>query len=184
MYVQRPMSAIPPSVQAVLDLFSGALSEVRFADVDASGLTTLASEVEAAAMEVEARQADLNTARDTLNQRQEGLLLRVQRALAYARVYAESDPELTQRLNAISLPRAAKRPRAEPAATTSEPRRKSRTEAATGPSEELAAEPALPAEAETSELSGAPEPKIRKGKRRESARTVSADEGEADALQL
>ena len=37
------------------------------------------------------------------------LLQRAQRALAYVRVYAESDPTLTASLEAIGLPRATRR---------------------------------------------------------------------------
>ena len=44
-----------------------------------------------------------------MQEKQEALLLRAQRALAYARVYAESDTTLTASLEAIGLPRATRR---------------------------------------------------------------------------
>ena len=95
-------------MQAVVALFKGPLAGVRFADVDATGLTGLAAEVSAAAAEVEQQEAKLSTLRQGLAQRQEALLSLAQQALAYARVYAENDEELSAKLNAISLPRAAK----------------------------------------------------------------------------
>jgi hypothetical protein len=102
------MSSTPEAVQAVLELFKGPLADVRFADVDASGLETVAVEVERAAAAVQEQEAHLAALRLSLGERQEALLSLAQKALAYARVYAESDDALSARLNAISLPRAAK----------------------------------------------------------------------------
>jgi hypothetical protein len=102
------MTSTPEAVQAVLALFKGPLSDVRFADVDASGLESVAVEVERAAAAVQEQEANLAALRLSLGERQEALLSLAHRALAYARVYAESDEALSARLNAISLPRAAK----------------------------------------------------------------------------
>lgn len=102
------MSSTPDAVQAVLELFKGPLSDVRFADVDASGLESVAAEVERAAAAVQEQDAHLAALRLSLAERQDALLSLAHRALAYARVYAESDEALSARLNAISLPRAAK----------------------------------------------------------------------------
>lgn len=102
------MSSTPEAVQAVLDLFKGPLSDVRFADVDASGLESVAVEVERAAGAVQEQETHLAALRLSLGERQDALLSLAHRALAYARVYAESDETLSARLNAISLPRAAK----------------------------------------------------------------------------
>ena len=102
---------IPPSspaIQSVLDLFKGPLADVRFADVDAPGLASLAAEVESAAVEVTAHEAKLAELRQALGERQEALLVLAQRALAYARIYAESNDELLEELNRISLPRVSK----------------------------------------------------------------------------
>ena len=106
---------IPAPIQTVLALFTTSLADVRFADVDAEQLARLASDVEAAAETVAAAQATLDAAREALQDRQDALLHQAQRALAYARVYAESDESLSARLEAISLPRAARRSRAEEA---------------------------------------------------------------------
>jgi hypothetical protein len=111
-------STISAPLQGVLDVFATTLADVRFGDVDAATLAHLATEVAAAAGVVAAAQAALESARASLHERQEALLLAAQRALAYARVYAEADAALSARLDAINLPRAARRPRAEAAALT------------------------------------------------------------------
>ena len=104
--LRRPMS-LPPAVQSVLELFQGPLANVRFADVDAAGLASLAGEVDAAAAEVEAHEATLVELKQSLAQRQEALLALAQQALAYARVYAENnDEQLLDVIGAIALPRA------------------------------------------------------------------------------
>jgi hypothetical protein len=102
------MTSLPTPIQSILEIFKGALSNVRFADIDASGLATLAAEVETAAAEVQHHEAKLAELRQDLVQRQEALLVLAHQALAYARVYAENDEALLEELNRISLPRAAK----------------------------------------------------------------------------
>ena len=102
------MTTLLPSVLSVLELFKGPLASVRFADVDAEGLATLAADVQSAALDVESQEAKLAELRQNLAQRQESLLVLAQRALAYARVYAENNDELSEELNQISLPRAQK----------------------------------------------------------------------------
>ena len=102
------MTLLSPPVQAVLELFQGPLADVRFADVDAAGLAQLATEVEAAAASVAHQEALLGELRQSLTERQDALLLLAQRAVAYARVYAEHDEVLTEQLSRIALPRAGK----------------------------------------------------------------------------
>jgi hypothetical protein len=104
-----PMNAIHPAVQALLDLFATSLSDVRFADVDGPTLARCAGEVEAAAQAEAVARSALDAAHLALQEKQEALLQRTQRALAYARVYAESDPTLTASLDAIALPRVTRR---------------------------------------------------------------------------
>jgi hypothetical protein len=81
---------------------------VRFADIDAAGLTKLAADVSRVQEDVEAHEAKLVELKQTLAQRQEALQALAQQALAYARIYAEGDDALTAQLNDISLPRAVK----------------------------------------------------------------------------
>ena len=111
------MSSTPQAVLAVLELFKGPLAELRFADVDAKTLENLAAEVELAALAVQEQEAELAALRLSLGERQDALLSLAQRALAYARVYAENDETLSARLNAISLPRAVKPRKSERART-------------------------------------------------------------------
>ncbi|HSY25147.1 MAG TPA: hypothetical protein VK841_23640 [Polyangiaceae bacterium] len=105
--------AIPAPVQTILALFTTSLVDVRFADVDGPTLAHLAADVETAAESVAAAQAALDAARETLQTRQDALLQHAQRALAYARVYAEGDVALSQQLETISLPRPTRRARGE-----------------------------------------------------------------------
>lgn len=107
------MNPISGQVQAVLDLFASALVEVRFADLDAAALSRAASEVNVAAERVAAAQAALDDACAVLKERQNALLLQAQRALAYARVYAETDDALSTLVENISLPRSSRRTRTE-----------------------------------------------------------------------
>lgn len=102
------MTSLAQPVQAVVTLFEGPLAGVRFADVDAAGLSKLSAEVTGAASELERQEAALAQLRQDLAQRQEALLSLAQQALAYARIYAEGDDALTAELNAITLPRATK----------------------------------------------------------------------------
>jgi multidrug efflux pump subunit AcrA (membrane-fusion protein) len=104
--------AIPSPIQSLLDLFTTALADVRFADVDGQTLARVAADVEAAIAVVSSAEAALASAREALQERQEALLQQAQRALAYARVYAESDEALTERLGAIALPRGTRKGRA------------------------------------------------------------------------
>ncbi len=106
--LRGPMNSLSSPLQAVIDVFSGPLQGVRFADIDGEGLSSLASDVESLSSEAEALEAQLNGLREALAQRQETLLLLAQQALAYARIYAESDEALSAELNEIALPRATK----------------------------------------------------------------------------
>jgi hypothetical protein len=115
------MTSLSPQIQSVLELFKGPLASVRFADIDATGLANLAAEVEAVGSEAEEQEAKLAELRQDLAQKQEALLVLAQRALAYARVYAENDEPLLEELNRIALPRAAK-PRKPSAAKATHPR--------------------------------------------------------------
>lgn len=114
------MTSLPQPLQAVVALFEGPLSGVRFADVDATGLSRLAAELASMSAEVEQQEAKLLELRQGLAQRQEALVALSQRALAYARVYAEDDDELLAKLNDIALPRAtkARKPAAKAAAAS------------------------------------------------------------------
>jgi hypothetical protein len=166
------MTLLSPPVQAVLELFQGPLADVRCADVDAAGLATVAAEVESAAAAVAHQEAQLSELRQSLTERQDALLLLAQRALAYARVYAEHDEALSEQLARITLPRAAKprkasapKPEGVEAAVPAEPSTTESTASAT----EAPAEVEEGADASSAD---APPPALRNGKRRV-ARTLA-----------
>lgn len=100
---------ISPAMRALLEVFSTDLSEVKFPDVDAEVLEEAAGRVKAQAEAVAKAQAALEAARQVLGESQEALLQKGQRALAYARVFAEEDAALSTKLEAISLPRAGRK---------------------------------------------------------------------------
>jgi hypothetical protein len=105
------MDAIPTAIQTVLELFETTFADARFADIDTKTLARAAVDVQEVATVVASAQAALDSARGALQEQQDALLERVQRAIAYARVYAENDEGLIQRLNAITLPRPARKTR-------------------------------------------------------------------------
>ena len=118
-------------LQALLDIFATELVEVRFGDVDAQVLMKARDDVDRAAEALASAEALLAEARTNHQERQDAQVLLAQRALAYARVYAETNAALGERLDAIHLPRPSTRRRdaksdpAEPtmAATTEAPPR-------------------------------------------------------------
>ncbi len=133
-----------PAMAELLELFDGPLRGVSFPDVSRDALRALAGEVEASQAErdgqaamlaeaeevlaeaeaaVAAARAALRDAEAVVDERQRGLLARGQRALSYAKVFAETDPGLHAQLSAISLSRIAQRGRG--VASTREPRPRS-----------------------------------------------------------
>src|SRR5512140_2752731 len=104
---------IPAPVDQLLALFSSRLADVRFPDVDGASLARLAEQTHEARMALATAEAMVETANAALRDHQEELLRAAQRALAYARVYASADEALARELDAIALPRVARRARAE-----------------------------------------------------------------------
>ncbi len=98
-------SPINPGLQAVIELFDTELLALKFPDVDHAVLREAAAKVLTQAEAVAAAELALATAREALGDAQEALLGKCQRALAYARVYAEEDRELSRWLEAINLSR-------------------------------------------------------------------------------
>ncbi|QSQ21105.1 hypothetical protein JY651_38825 [Pyxidicoccus parkwayensis] len=120
MFDSNENDPISPALRALLELFATELNEVRFPDVDAEVLDDAAAVVREKAELVAKAQAALEAARQALHESQDALLLKGQRALAYARVFSEDNAELSAKLEGISLPRATRKsPRAE--GTAAEP---------------------------------------------------------------
>jgi hypothetical protein len=100
---------ITPPIAALMELFRSELQGVQFPDMDAAVLAAGAAEVHERAAEVARAEEALAAARSAMEQGQEALLQKAGRALAYARIYAETDEALTRKLEAIALPRLPRR---------------------------------------------------------------------------
>ena len=96
---------IPTAVKELLALFDGPLANLSFPDVNGEALREQAASVDAAVREVEAAAAAWAEAKRQVDARLEVLLQKAQRALAYARIYAEDKPELDATLAALVVPR-------------------------------------------------------------------------------
>jgi len=109
------MTAIPTDIQRVLDLFQGKLAPLSFGGLEANVLGRAADAVQAAASALEEAEKKAEQARLALAEKQEELATKAQRALAYARIYAEEDADLAADLEGIALSRAPRKPTAEDA---------------------------------------------------------------------
>lgn len=97
---------VPAPIQTVLELFENELAPLKFPDIDQSVLSEAAHAVYQHAEEVARAESTLAAAREALHESQEALLQKCQRAVAYARVYADEDAALCDKLEAIGLPRS------------------------------------------------------------------------------
>jgi truncated hemoglobin YjbI len=93
---------VPPFAREVLSLFREALAEVRFPSVDREVLESAAEAACAAQVEVEQLERTLADARARVVARVEALTELSQRALAYARIFAETDEALAEEVERIA----------------------------------------------------------------------------------
>ena len=105
----------PAFARQVIELYGGELAEVRFPDLDRAVLESARDELQHAQLEVERLEADLQAARNALDAEAGALNAKAERALAYAKIYAASDPELSARIAELT---GKKKP---PSAANSEP---------------------------------------------------------------
>ncbi len=120
-----PSPVLPPSLQDLVDLFQGPLQAVRFPDIDAERLMALVAEVGVAQEAVEEAEQLLAEAKREREERLEALVNKAHRALAYARVFAEEDQELSAKLATVNLPKSRKIPAGEaPSHQDAAPRRR------------------------------------------------------------
>ena len=115
-------SPISAGAQAVLELFDTELAQLKFPDVDQVVLGEAAARVLVQSEAVAAAEAALHAAREALADAQDALLGKCQRALAYARVYAEEDRALVRKLDGISLARTRAKAAPPSASEPAEPR--------------------------------------------------------------
>lgn len=106
-------AVLAPFARDVLELYANELSDVRFPDLDLASLRAAASEVLACQEEVDRLEAELRDAHECMAGRNAALHARAERAFAYARIYAEGNPELDERVAAIR-PQGASSPAAAP----------------------------------------------------------------------
>ena len=102
-------ACLPEGINALLAVFASDLADVRFGDLDRAALERGAGSVRAAADELADAEAAAEAARGALEAAREELLQKGQRALAHARIHAEDLPEVSQRLQAITLGRDLRR---------------------------------------------------------------------------
>ena len=100
---------------AVLDLYAHDLANVQFPGVSLAILEQAQSAVKDALNDLAQAEALLEAAHATLLARQDELAQKATRALAYARIYAEADEALAEKVAAIASlpglsPRGARRP--------------------------------------------------------------------------
>lgn len=88
----------PAFARQVIELYKGDLSEVRFPDLDLAVLESARDELQHSQLEVERLEADLHAARAALDAEAGSLNAKAERALAYAKIYAAADPQLSGRI--------------------------------------------------------------------------------------
>jgi len=86
----------------LLGLFEGPLAGVRFPDVDAGILAAQMKSAKDAALRLEQARTALEDARSALAEEEAKLDGRVERALAYLRIYAADDPVLLVELEGMN----------------------------------------------------------------------------------
>ena len=102
------MNAIPHEIQQVIELFQRRLALVTFGDLETAVLSRAAEDVQAAATALAEAESAADRARAALAAKQDDLASKAQRALAYARIYAEADGELAAEVEAIPVPRGSR----------------------------------------------------------------------------
>lgn len=135
----------PLLVRQVIDLYAVELAEVRFPDMDLSSLLYAQTELHAAQVEIERVETELARARADWESRSQALTAKAERALAYARIYAQGDAELAPRIADIGKKKSGQPLHAADAAAVSgdAPKKRGRKPKLESPSE-LFADPAAP----------------------------------------
>jgi hypothetical protein len=105
------LARIPEPVRAVVNLYSGELADIRFPDVDRDHLLAAVAEVERRSADLQLALAAVQAARAELEASQAELHELARRAHAYAKVFAEGDDELAERLASIKLDEPALAPK-------------------------------------------------------------------------
>jgi hypothetical protein len=91
----------PEIARQIIELYAEELVDVTFPDIDLAKLRSAQSELHAAQLEVERVEAELAEVRAERDRQSEALSSKAERALAYARVFAQGDPSLAPRIAEI-----------------------------------------------------------------------------------
>lgn len=101
--------ALPIEALQVIELFQAQQDALRFPDVDADSLARSADSARVAAQAVADAEKALLSAQNKHREATDRLMRDAKRGLAYARIYAEDDPELMEEISELSLARPRKR---------------------------------------------------------------------------
>lgn len=101
------LELLPTDLQQLLQLFSS-LPDVRFPELEPSGLQVAVAKVKEKHLELAALEVQREKVRLGLEEEQEALLRKGHRLHAYLKVYAEHDEALALKVNVLSLPRLRK----------------------------------------------------------------------------
>lgn len=118
---------IAPSVKETIALFNQELSSVTFPDINQQVLESLVEQVMKNASALEEANALAQAAKETLESSQNELVQKCSRAIAYAKVYAEGNDELLDKLLNINFgkaPRPSKKVERNRSEESSEPKEK------------------------------------------------------------
>jgi hypothetical protein len=102
---------ISPSVQDLITLFKKDLAAVVFPDVSLETLESLTEKVKSSAKELQDALSRAESARESLEAGQNELLAKAVRGLAYAKVFAEGNDDLLEKICKINLGKAARSPK-------------------------------------------------------------------------
>ena len=95
------LSLLSSRSREILELYASALPEVAFPDLDLASLHVAAEQLRTAQDEVDRLESEVRDARELVASASAALDARAERALAYARIYAEGKPDLQAAVNAI-----------------------------------------------------------------------------------
>jgi hypothetical protein len=91
----------PELARQIIELYAEELADVSFPDIDLAKLRSAQNELHAAQLEFERIEAELAQARAERDRQSDALGTKAERALAYARVFAQGDPSLAPRIAEI-----------------------------------------------------------------------------------
>jgi hypothetical protein len=103
MATDSKVAPIPTDINEFIEFFAERLGDLQFPDIDMERLGALAGQVRERAAEVARLSEQVRVAREGLDQAQDELRKSARRGLAYARVYAEDDRELSEQLDGLEL---------------------------------------------------------------------------------